>query len=64
MKANVAQQRRNMLKVIRAAVRLKHSIAADDELAEVLPLAQEKFDAAVLKGVLPEPPDIKKALRL
>ena len=60
----VDQARANILKTIRAAIRLKHSIAADEELNEVLPLAQEKFDAAVLRGRLPEPLDVKKALGL
>ena len=58
----VDQARANMLKTIRTAVRLKHSIAADDELNEVLPMAEAKFNAAVMKGRLPEPLDIKRAL--
>ena len=61
-KDKVDQARANTLKVIRAAVRLKHSIAADDELNEVLPRAQARFDAAVLRGDVPEPLDIKKSL--
>lgn len=61
---NVEQRRRNALKVVRAAIRVKHSIAADNELAEVLPEVERRFDAAVLRGQLPEPLDIVKALRL
>ena len=56
------QARANMLKVIRTAIRLKHSIAADEELNEVLPLAEKKFNAALHRGELPAPLDIKKAL--
>jgi hypothetical protein len=51
-----------MLKVIRVAVRLRHSIAADEELNELLPKAEAKFNAAVMRGQLPEPLDIKKSL--
>lgn len=63
-KDSIDQQRANTLKVIRTAVRLKHSIAADEELNEVLPRAEAKFDAAVLRGQLPAPLDIKKAMGL
>jgi hypothetical protein len=58
----VDQARSNMLKVIRVAVRLRHSIAADEELNELLPKAEAKFNAAVMRGQLPEPLDIKKSL--
>lgn len=58
------QARANMLKVIRTAIRLKHSIAADEELNEVLPRAEAKFNAALHRKELPEPLDIKKALGL
>mgnify|MGYP001558748527 CR=1 FL=1 len=58
----VDQARANMLKTIRTAVRLRHSIAADDELNELLPLAEARFNAAVMKGKLPAPMDIKRAL--
>jgi hypothetical protein len=58
----VEQARANTLKVIRMAVRLKHSIAADEELNEVLPRAEAKFNAAVNRGELPAPLDVKKAL--
>ena len=61
-KDKVDQARANALKVVRLAVRLKHSIAADEELNEVLPRVEAKFNAAVMRGELPEPLDIKKAL--
>jgi hypothetical protein len=51
-----------MLKTIRTAVRLRYSIAADEELNEVLPRAEAKFNAAVLRGEVPAALDIKKAL--
>ena len=44
-----------MLKTLRAAVRLKHSIAADNELNTLLPDAEAAFDAAVQRGELPDP---------
>jgi hypothetical protein len=51
-----------MLKVIRAAVRLRHSIAADEELNEKLPQAEKIYNAQVLRGELPEPIDILSLL--
>jgi hypothetical protein len=60
----VDQARANMLKVIRTSIRLKHSIAADEELNEVLPRAEARFNAAVMKGQLPAPLDIKRSLGL
>jgi hypothetical protein len=61
-KDDIDQQRANTLKTIRALIRLKHSIAADEELNEKLPLAQSKFDSAILRGQLPSPADIRKAV--
>ena len=61
---DVDQARRNVLKVVRAAVRLKHSINADNELHIVLPKALEKFEAQVLRGGVPDPLEIKKAIGL
>lgn len=63
-KERVDQARANMLKVIRAAVRLKHSLAADEELNEVLPRAEKKFNEAIHRGGLPAPLDIKRVLGL
>lgn len=56
------QARVNMLKVIRASIRLRHSIAADTEINEVLPQAEAEFNERVLSGELPDPLDIKKTL--
>lgn len=61
-KDKVDLQRASMLKIIRTAVRLKHSIAADEELNEVLPKAEAKFNAAVLRGEIPDPAIIRKAI--
>ena len=63
-KDEVDQARAETLKIIRSAIRLKHSINADRELNEVLPKAQAKFDASVMRGVLPDPLDVKKAIGL
>lgn len=64
MNVDIEVQRAAMLKTIRTAVRLKYSLLADRELAEVLPQAQAKFDKAVLRGQLPSPLDVKRALGL
>jgi hypothetical protein len=49
-----------MLKTIRTAVRLRHSIAADEELNEILPRASAKFFKKVQSGEIPDALDIKK----
>lgn len=49
-------------KVIRTITRLKHSLAADDEINDLIDAEQKKFEANVQKGVLPAPIDIE-ALR-
>ena len=61
-KKNADQARANMLKSIRALIRLKHSINADNELHVVLPKAEASFDNYVLRGQIPEPIDVVKAL--
>lgn len=63
-KDKVAQERANLLKTIRTAVRLRHSIAADEELNELLPLAEKKYDAAILSGKNPTAADIKRSVGL
>ena len=55
MKGNVQQAWADRAKVIRAAIRLKHSLAADREISERLDLEKKKFDAEVLRGRLPKP---------
>lgn len=56
------QKRANALKTLRAAVRLKHSIAADEELNQVLPAFEVQFTKAWQNGVLMSPLDIKKVI--
>lgn len=59
----VDRQRRRNIKITRAMIRLKHSLAADDEIEETLEKALKEFDKAVLKGMLPKPVEPKDVLR-
>lgn len=43
----------NRVKVLRTAIRLKHSIAADNELNEVLDAERKKYLKSVQQGELP-----------
>jgi len=52
---DVKQAWANRRKAIAAAIRLRHSIAADNEIAATLRLEKEKFDRAVLQGYAPAP---------
>lgn len=61
-KVKAEQARAEMLKTIRSLIRLKHSLAADRELNEVLPKADEAFTAMVHGSVLPSPADIRKKI--
>lgn len=47
---SLEQAVRNHIKVIRAAIRLKHSIQADNELADVLPVVRARLAAQMQKG--------------
>lgn len=58
----IEQARKNALKVVRAAVRLRHSIEADNELNKRLFDAEKAFDKAVASGVLPSPLSILDAI--
>lgn len=42
--------RARALKVYRSSIRLKHSLAADEEIAQTLPQIQERIDRAILSG--------------
>lgn len=44
------RERANLLKRVRSEVRLKHSLAADDELREVLPRLIDEFNLALQNG--------------
>lgn len=52
MKATTELERKRMamLKAARAAIRLKHSLRADDEIARVLPGLEEQIDTALAAG--------------
>lgn len=52
-KDDIELRRAALLKVARSAIRVKHAVAADAELNEVLPKLQRAFDAAVQRGELP-----------
>lgn len=43
-------ERAKLLKASRTLIRLKHSLAADEEINALLPDTLEAFDAAVAKG--------------
>lgn len=43
-------KRAQMLKAYRSAIRLKHSLAADAEIAETLPRVEAEIDKALLTG--------------
>lgn len=45
-------ERAKVAKATRALVRLKHSLAADEELNSVLPNTLEEFDEALARGEL------------
>ena len=62
MKGNVEQAWANRVKVLRAAVRLKYSIMADNELNERIDQEKRKFDKAVHEGRILPPLDPKRAL--
>lgn len=42
--------RAKVLKAFRAGIRLKHSLAADEEIARRLPVVQKQIDQAMLSG--------------
>jgi hypothetical protein len=49
----IEQELRNRRKIARALTRLKHSIAADNELNEKLDAAEKRFFKKVQQGRLP-----------
>lgn len=53
-KTDTEVARAALLKAIRTAVRLRHSLEADAELNSVLDEAAKSFDQKVLRGELPE----------
>lgn len=51
-KTPAEMQRHKIVKTTRALVRLKHSLAADEELNTLLPDTLEEFDEALARGQL------------
>ena len=43
-------ERRRFIKAIRSTIRLKHSLRADEELEQLLPTLEARYDAAVAEG--------------
>jgi len=43
-------ERKRIIKAARTAIRLKHSLAADAEMAVTLPKLEGQLDSALLKG--------------
>jgi len=60
----VDRARADLKKIVRSAIRLKYSLKADEEINEVLPAAEIRFNAQILRGQLPPEIDIKKALNV
>ena len=53
-KDDIELRRAALLKAARSAIRLKHSLAADAELNEVLPELESRFMQYVQRGEVPE----------
>ena len=51
-KSEIEMERARTIKITRALVRLKHSLAADEEINELLPDRLIEFDKAVQSGQL------------
>lgn len=51
-KTDIEMERARVAKITRAAIRLKHSLRADEELNNVLPDTLADFDAALQSGEL------------
>jgi hypothetical protein len=57
------QQKYEMVKIARTAIRLSHSIAADRELNGLLPKLEMEFDKALMRGELPDAIDIRAIVK-
>ena len=62
MKGNIDQAWANRVKALRAAIRLKHSIAADNELNVRIEVEYKRFYRAVQEGKMLSPIDPKKII--
>jgi hypothetical protein len=61
-RTEIDQRWTNYQKALRAQIRLKHSIAADNEINRVLPKAWKEFEKQVQTGMLPAPLSLLGAL--
>lgn len=62
MRGDIEQAWVNRRKVISAAIRLRYSIAADNEINAVMDDERKKFNQEVLQGMLPEAIDTRAVL--
>lgn len=62
MKGRIEQAWANRLKVIRAAIRLKYALEADNALNALIDEERKKFFKQVQQGQLPAPLDPKKVI--
>lgn len=51
-KSDIEMERARTIKITRALVRLKHSLAADTEINDILPTTLIEFDKAIQAGEL------------
>lgn len=51
-KTPAEMEKAKIAKTVRTVVRLKHSLAADEEINDILPDTLEEFDGALAKGEL------------
>jgi hypothetical protein len=58
----IEQQLANRLKVLRTAIRLKHSIAADEEINAAIDEEKKKFFKSVQQAKLPASVDVRKVI--
>ena len=57
---SVERQRKRNIKITKTFIRLKHSLAADDEIEETLAKALKAYDAEVLRNRRPKALDPAK----
>ena len=53
-KTDVEMERQKVTKATRTLIRLKHSLAADEEINNILPDTLDEFDDAIANGKLLE----------
>lgn len=62
-RSEIEQAQFELVKTLRTAIRLKHAIAADRELNEVLPAAEKAFTKSIQRGQLPGAVDLEGIVR-